>query len=202
MGPVAASILTMKPLLKYRPSLVAMAGICAGIPGKAEIGDVIATEISWDWQSGKYVDNNGTEGFQIAPHQLGVHDACRNALWMLKRDEEFWRSLAPKALDAKVKQPKLVLGPMATGSSVLADARVADRIKENQHKNVAGLDMETYGVFAAAQAYSADTKVISLKSVCDKGDIKKNNRYQSYAASVAALTLHRFLSVHLNTLLD
>jgi nucleoside phosphorylase len=202
MGPVAASILTMKALLAYRPSVVAMAGICAGIPGKADIGDVIATEISWDWQSGKYVDKNGAEGFQIAPHQLGIHDTCRNALWMLKRDDEFWRSLAPRAIEAKVKQPRLVLGPMATGSSVLADTRVADRIKENQHKNVAGLDMETYGVFAAAQAYSHDTKVVSLKSVCDKGDIKKNDRYQSYAASVSALALHRFLSQHLRTLLD
>ncbi|MEM5372619.1 hypothetical protein V4C53_42310 [Paraburkholderia azotifigens] len=202
MGPVAASILTMKALLELRPSLVAMTGICAGIPGKADIGDVVATEVSWDWQSGKHVDKNGIEGFEIAPHQLGIHDACRNALLLFKRDEEFWRSLAPDALNAKVKQPKLVLGPMATGSSVLADARVAARIKENQHKNVVGLDMETYGVFAAAQAYSASTKVISLKSVCDKGDVKKNDRHQSYAASVSATALHRFLSQHLHTLLD
>ena len=33
-----------------------MCGICAGIPGKAAIGDVIAADSSWDWQSGKYTD--------------------------------------------------------------------------------------------------------------------------------------------------
>lgn len=202
MGPVAASILSMKALLKLQPKLLVMAGICAGIPQKASIGDVVATDISWDWQSGKYVDKRGIEAFQIAPHQLGVDDASRNCLLMLKRDQAFWSSLAPLAIASKAaNQPSLVLGPMATGSSVLADARVADRIKENQHKNVVALDMETYGVFASAQAFDAQTKVISLKAVCDKGDRKKNDQYQAFAAEVAARTTKYFLERYLSDLL-
>ncbi|WP_322046083.1 hypothetical protein [Paraburkholderia sp. J67] len=202
MGPVAASILTTKALLMLRPKLIVMAGICAGIPGKADIGDVVATDISWDWQSGKYIDKHGTEAFQIAPHQIGIDDVCQNALIKLKRDQEFWASLAP--LTAGVKRtnaPKLVIGPMATGSSVLADARVADRIKQNQHKNVVGLDMETYAVYAAARASDSETKVVSLKAVCDKGDKKKNDEYQPYAAQVSARTVARFLEQNLAVLI-
>lgn len=193
MGPVAATILATKAMLQLRPRMVIMAGICAGIPGKADIGDVVAADISWDWQSGKFVDKLGSEAFQIAPHQLVIDDATRNQLILLKRDAEFWNSLAVDAIKAKAQLPKLILGPMATGSSVLADARVTERIKENQHKNVVGLDMETYGVFAAVDSCDPTVKVLSLKAVCDKGDLKKSDVHQPYASFVSAATVMRFL---------
>lgn len=201
MGPVAASTLTVKSILMLRPSMVIMAGICAGIPGKANIGDVVAADVAWDWQSGKYVDEMGAEAFEIAPHQLVLDDASKNKLLLLKRDAAFWNSLAPLAIKAKVDIPRLVVGPMASGSSVLADARVADRIKKNQHKNVAGLDMETYGVFAAAAACDPKIRVLSLKSVCDNGDMKKNDRHQAYAAQVSAETVMRFLELYAGDLI-
>lgn len=202
MGPVASAMLTTKAMLMLSPKLVVMAGICAGVPGKADIGDVIAADISWDWQSGKYVDKDGEESFEIAPHQHGINAAVKNQLLMLKRDERFWNSLSSAALAAKQKKaPKLVIGPMATGSSVLADARVVDRLKKNQHKNLAGLDMETYAVFSAAEACDSDVLVVSLKSVCDKGDIKKNDGFQHYAAEVSAAAVLHFLQNYSDTLL-
>lgn len=201
MGPVAASILAVKAILKLRPRLVIMAGICAGIPGKAGIGDVIATEISWDWQSGKYIDKSGVEAFEIAPHQLGLDDKCRNQILLLKRDVKFWDSLAPLAVREKTELPKLILGPMASGASVLADERVAERIKTNQHKNVVGLDMETYAVFAAVNACATGVRAVSLKAVCDNGDRKKNDNYQQYAATVSAATVHEFITKYAGPLL-
>lgn len=193
MGPVSAAVLTTKAVLKLKPSLVVMVGICAGIPKKAAIGDVVSPDMSWDWQSGKYTDKNGNEIFEIAPHQLSIDDATRNQLLMFKRDTEFWNSLAPLAIGARVEIPKLLVGPMATGSSVLADSRVIDRIKSNQHKNVTGLDMEIYGVFSAVAACDPGIKFMAMKSVCDLGDVKKNDKYQAYAANVAASAFMRFL---------
>jgi len=191
MGPVASAVLATKAALMLNPKLVIMSGICAGMPQKAEIGDVIAAEVSWDWQSGKYIDGNGVEQFQISPHQIVLPDSVRNQLLLLKRDQDFWNSLAIKAVEFKKPIPKMVLGPMATGSSVLADARVSERIKSQQHKNLSGLDMETYGVYAAIQSCRPDINFISMKSVCDQGDTQKDDRYQSYASFVSAqATLH------------
>lgn len=201
MGPVAATILTTKAMLKLRPTLVIMAGICAGIPGKADIGDVVAADISWDWQSGKFVDKMGAEAFQIAPHQLVLDEQSKNQLLLLKRDNVFWNSLAPDAVRAKLGIPKLIIGPMATGAAVLADSRVTDRIKISQHKNVVGLDMETYGVFAAATACDPTVKVLSMKAVCDKGDLKKDNAYQEYAAKVSAAAVLQFIEKYAAKLL-
>lgn len=201
MGPVAAAALTTKVMLMLRPKLVIMAGICAGIPEKASIGDVIAAEVSWDWQSGKCIDKNGVEGFEIAPHQLSIDDVSKSQLILLKRDKEFWESLAMLALKVKVALPKLVLGPMATGASVLADARVVERIKSTQNKNVIGLDMETYAVFAAAESCPTSTRVLSMKAVCDNGDFKKSDDYQEYAAKVSASAVARLLKMYSEPLL-
>jgi nucleoside phosphorylase len=193
MGPVSSAVLTAKVVLQLKPKLIVMSGICAGIPGKANIGDVVAADPSWDWQSGKFIDKNGDEVFEIAPHQVPIDDRLRPALTLLKRDEEFWNSLAPDAVKAGTALPRMVVGPLASGSAVLADSRVSDRIKSTQHRNVTGLDMEVYGVYAAAQACDPEMKFIALKAVCDNGDRQKDDKYQEYAAKVSAAATVRFI---------
>lgn len=193
MGPVSAALLTSKAAERLRPKLVVMVGICAGTSDKVDIGDVIAAEVSWDWQSGKFVDQDGEQGFMISPHQLDIDLETRTALLQFKRDSEFWASFAQDSRELSLSLPKLVLGPVATGASVLADARVVQRIREEQNRSVVGLDMETYGVYAAAQAASIPIRAISLKAVCDKGDKEKNDKYQAYAARVSAAAVHQFI---------
>lgn len=193
MGPVAAALLTSKAADRLRPRLVVMMGICAGASDKVEIGDVIAADVSWDWQSGKFVDQDGEQGFMISPHQLDIDLETRAAVLQFKRDPTFWASFAQESRELSLSLPKLVLGPVATGASVLADARVVQRIREDQNRSVVGLDMETYGVYAAAQAASIPIRAISLKAVCDKGDKDKNDKYQAYAARVSAAAVHHFI---------
>lgn len=202
MGPVASSILASKAILQLHPKLLILGGICAGIESKASIGDVIAADISWDWQSGKYVDMDGKEHFEIAPDQISVDEQTRSQLTLLKRDVNFWTNLGIVSAKHLQKTPKLVIGPMATGSSVLADTRISDRIKATQHRNLTGLDMETYGVYAAARSCSKEIRYLSLKSVCDKGDIKKNDDFQIYASEISALTIEHFLKNYADTLLN
>lgn len=193
MGAVAAASLTTKAALKLNPKVIIMAGMCAGIQDKAGIGDVIAADVSWDWQSGKYIDKLGDEVFESAPHHINIDDELRSNLTIFKRDEAFWNSLGTLAQEHNLSQPKLVPAPMATGSAVLADERVSERIRAVQHRNVTGLDMETYGVYAAALSTSPDTDFISLKSVCDKGDRQKDDKYQLYASTVSAKAVEHFI---------
>lgn len=202
MGPVASALLTSKAIERLKPRLVVMAGICAGLSNKVALGDVVAAEASWDWQSGKFIEKAGTETFQIAPHQLGIDQSLRSLLLLLKRDEDFWSSFADEARALKLPLPKLVLGPMASGASVLANSRVTTQIKEEQHKNVIAVDMETYAVYAAADAASMPVKAISLKAVCDEGDEKKNDNYQPYAAKVSAELVLRFLKSFCENILN
>jgi nucleoside phosphorylase len=190
MGPVASAVLCTKVIENVRPKLLLMAGICGAIGTKADIGDVVAADSSWDWQSGKYVDD-GKAGFHIAPHQLNVPGDVRSILIRLKREEVFWSSFAKDAIAVKAAIPKMILGPMATGASVIADERVTKKIRDEQNKNVVAVDMETYAVYAAAASATYKCGALSLKAVCDRADKEKNDAYRPYAAKVsAACALH------------
>lgn len=192
MGPVASAILCTKILEKMRPRLILMAGICGGISKSAQIGDVIAGDPTWDWQSGKYVESDSAD-FEFAPHQIYITTDIRNGLIKMKKDAAFWRTFAELAVKHKLELPKLLLGPLATGASVIADEKVTRRIKEQQNKNVIGVDMESYAVYAATAAAAHPTRFLSLKSVCDKANVDKNDDYQSYAADVSAKAVVYFL---------
>lgn len=201
MGPVAAATLVAKAVMLLRPRLIVMCGICAGIAGKASIGDVIAAEVSWDWQSGKFVDKAGEEKFEIGPHQVAIDEQTRSQLMRFKRDSKFWESLSKDALSASHALPKLVIGPMATGSSVLGDARVSARIAEQQHRSLVGLDMETYGVYLASITCDSNLHFLSLKAVCDFGDKRKNDDFQKYASCISAKAAMHFLANYVGELI-
>ena len=201
MGPVASAVLTTKAMLHLKPKLVIMSGICAGVKKDTNFGDVIASEVSWDWQSGKYSDVKGNEVFEISPHQIGITDQTASQLILFRRDDKFWGSLTVEAAKLKLPMPKLIIGPVATGSSVLADARVAGRIKDNQHRKVEGLDMEIYGVYAAARSVDKTVNFMALKSVCDKGDRQKKDKYQAYASKTSAAATMHFIKNYSDCLL-
>jgi nucleoside phosphorylase len=201
MGAVASAVLVSKVVLKLSPRILIMCGICAGLEGKAAIGDVIAAEISWDWQSGKYTDKEGVEHFEIGPHQISVDEQTRSQLLLLKRDRAFWTSLGQVSARYRQSAPNLVVGPVATGSAVLADARVSERIKATQHRNLAGLDMEVYGAYAAASACDPSLRYLALKAVCDYGDRTKDDQYQSYASEISVLAAMHFVKHYADPLL-
>jgi nucleoside phosphorylase len=58
---------------------------------------------------------------------------------------------------------------------------------------VIGVEMETYGVFLAARLCSGPRPhALSVKSICDFGDLTKNDEYQRYAGYTSARFLHEF----------
>lgn len=201
MGPVASAVLCTKAIEILRPKLILMAGICAAVGDKANIGDLIVADASWDWQSGKYVDK-GKADFELAPHQLNVPAKVHGVLLKLKRENAFWGNFNKDVIELKTDIPKLVRGPVATGASVIADERVIQKIREEQNKNVVGLDMETYAVYAACASAEYNVGALSLKAVCDKADKEKDDRYQPFAAKVSAQTVKYLISKYGNELLQ
>ena len=54
-GLVTAASVTAAAIERFRPRLVAMSGICAGIRGRTQLGQVLVCERCWEYQVGKYV---------------------------------------------------------------------------------------------------------------------------------------------------
>jgi nucleoside phosphorylase/CheY-like chemotaxis protein len=199
MGMPAAAILAMKMIWTFRPKYLAMAGITAGISGKTKLGDIIVADPSWDYGNGKWMVDKGVQSFMPAPHQVSLTPALRGKFKLMGADVATLANIKANWVGEKPDHElSLLVGPVASGASVLADGSTAERIKTQQHREVLGIEMETYGIFAAAEeATEPRPTVFSMKSVVDFADGNKDDRYQKYAAFTSAQALKHFVENHI-----
>jgi nucleoside phosphorylase len=193
MGMTAAAVLATKMIAEFKPRYIAMAGILAGIRGRCNLGDIIAADPGWDYGSGKMQVKDGKPYFLPAPHQIGLNSFIRGKLALMAQDavvldeiRRGWQGESPQHV------LNMHIGPVASGAAVVADPSIAEDVMQ-QHRKVIGIEMETYGVFAAAdEACFPQPKAFSLKAACDFADSEKNDTYQAYAAYTSAMTIRYF----------
>ena len=175
MGMTAASHLASKLIDIFRPRYLIMTGIAAGIGADQIYGDVIVPDIIWNYASGKFVSAENADitfgdiGFVPRPIALELDGEILNIIKDLQHsaDNEF----------------HVHIGPMACGNSVVANRDVVNKQIHSLFPKTAGLDMESYSVFYAAENSSQPKpKAIVIKSICDYADAQKSDQYQKFAA--------------------
>jgi nucleoside phosphorylase/CheY-like chemotaxis protein len=194
MGNVASALLTSQLIRQFRPRIVVMAGICAGIRKKVSLGDVVLFTPCWEWASGKLVpgENDGTY-LEPAPHQLPVPDFVLTRAMQLRQESDFWLRVRDGYADHPDALPKLVIGPGASGPAVVASEEYTATLTA-QHRLLTAIDMEAYGVCAAAYNCGPPRPIaFAMKSVCDFADEAKDDAFQRYAAYTSAQAVRRFL---------
>jgi nucleoside phosphorylase/tetratricopeptide (TPR) repeat protein len=100
--------------------------------------------------------------------------------------------------DGKIEQDppfQINTGPLATGSSVIEDKQVFQRLKKLQRK-VLGLDMETASMGMLAEIQQIPYH-IAMKAVMDFADGEKNDFFKPFAARASAECLIAFLRENL-----
>ncbi|EKN5094274.1 hypothetical protein ACSOQX_003064 [Yersinia enterocolitica] len=193
MGMISTALKTSALIRLLSPKLIVMTGICAGVKGKVELGDVIFSDPVWDWQSGKRVKDKENKKFSISPHQIPSDLIVRTHVEQLKSDRLGLDNIWKESTLTCAKEFKIVIGPMASGSAVLADGDVIEEIKV-QHRDLVAVEMEAYGLFAAAKNSSHPQPLCCvLKAVCDYADVGKNDEFQDYASYTSAQTLKLLL---------
>ncbi len=199
MGMPASCVAAMKMIELFRPRYLCMTGIAAGVRGSINLGDVVIGDPSWNYESGKVVSGHGGESaFLPEPHQYHLSTALREAFRKLADLEAIPAQIKKTWLGPKPETDlRIVVGPIASGSSVLADGTKLKGIAE-QHRKVLAVDMEAYSIFAAADdALSPKPEAFCIKSICDFADELKNDAYQGYAAYTSAQALRYFIENHL-----
>ncbi|MBQ0921404.1 response regulator [Hydrogenophaga aromaticivorans] len=187
-GMAWSSSLATKIILRFRPKLLAMTGICAGVKDKTSLGDVVVADPAWDWGSGKHAESeSGSPVFRLSPVQRPLssvlsgmcHEISRSAAFK-QRIRADWSHATPAGhFSAHV-------GPMASGASVIANTSTAALISE-QNRDLIAIEMEAFAVMAASEyAISPSPMSIAIKSVCDFADKEKRDDWQSYAAYTSA----------------
>lgn len=193
MGMVSTALLSAKLISVLRPRILVMCGICAGVRDKVRIGDVLLADPSWDFQSGKRFGGQNGSVFAVSPHQLFVPHVIRSHVDELRRDHSALGEMSVEFGSDAPGTTRIVIGPVASGSAVLADGEIVNEIK-NQHRELAGVEMEIYGMYAAREAASAPQPLtFALKGVCDFADPEKADQHQRYAAYASANTLRLLL---------
>lgn len=190
MGMTAAASLSHKLIERFRPAYLVMTGIAAGIGAQQLYGDVIAADTVWNCASGKFVSAEkagicyGSVGFLPRPSALGISSRAKSGIRAAAASPE--------------NEFHVHIAPIACGSSVVSSSEVVRKQVLSQFPETGGLDMESYGVFYAAQnACPPKPDPIVIKSICDYADEEKCDLYQKFAAytssEFAKLLYEKFL---------
>jgi nucleoside phosphorylase/CheY-like chemotaxis protein len=198
MGLVASAVLATKMTMLFRPRYLAMVGIAAGVKDQVEIGDILAADPSWNYESGKRHVKDGAKAFSPEPHQVAPDNIVRGSLSALARDQQAFDELRQgwKA-ERLTRSPALRIGPVGSGAAVLQDSSIVTEIL-TQHRKTIGVEMESYSIFvAAAEAPHPQPRAFSMKAVCDFANELKNDNHQAYAAYASAGALRLLVERYL-----
>jgi len=202
MGMVSTALRSAALIAILRPRLIAMCGICAGVKGKVNLGDVLLADPAWDFQSGKRVRDKKNSIFSISPHQLPAPTLLRTHVEQIRGDFAALTKISTDFGSDFSGATRVVVGPVASGSAVIADGAVINEIKA-QHRDLIGLEMEIYGMYAAAYGASKPQPLpFALKAVCDFADPDKEDKNQRYAAYASANVLRLLMERFGRRLLD
>ncbi|WP_116787017.1 phosphorylase family protein [Flavobacterium psychrotrophum] len=195
MGMVAAAVLTTKLLTNFRPKYIVMTGIAGGVKGIGNFGDILISDIAFDSGSGKIkTSEQGEQEFSPDFRSINLNADLKESLLSCKGSREFLNEIKSKwVLNNMSSELNIHVGPLASGASVLENQKALDQIKIHSRKLI-GIDMETYGVFYAAENFIKPKPIaaLSIKSISDFGDKEKNDDYQPYASYTSASFLYYF----------
>ncbi|ENW83894.1 hypothetical protein F908_00796 [Acinetobacter sp. NIPH 284] len=206
MGMVASAVYTSRLISKFKVELLCMIGICAGVPQKTNFGDIIFADNVWNYQSGKLIldPENNFSILKSRPHYIEGDIDIRSSLIAYKRNNKtFIKSLKKQKFRSLTQaSPEIRFGNIASGSTVLADGITIEQILD-QDGNTLAVEMEIYGLFAAANWADKlkKPKFFALKSVCDFADPNKADIAQEYAILTSTEILFDFLTKYVHEII-
>lgn len=195
MGMPIAAVFAAKLIATFRPKYLGIAGICAGVHTKTKMGDLLVADPCFDLGSGKWTVDKATDELKFLPalYQRRLNETIRTKITALGDNSEMLEGIWKGFHYSKPPHPpKVTVGVMGSGSSVLQALAMMEQAKE-RHKNLIGIEMESYSVFTAAEFASGPKPIcFSMKAVCDFGDSQKADDFHDYAAHVSASFMYEF----------
>ena len=185
-GLTTAAITATKALCIWKPNVVVMTGICAGVRGSVGLGDLVVATQCFEHSSGQLRDGNLVplqNRVAIQPWLLDFLISLTDTPTMLQRIQDGYGQDLPAGFTTNIHY-----GSMACGPQVIKDQAFIDQLKSREH-SLLGLDMESYGVALSASMCSTSSHpVIPLivKGVCDFADTEKSDLWHDYCSYASA----------------
>lgn len=182
MGLVNAAVTTAVCIDRYKPSVVATSGICGGFKPRAHLGQLLISEMVYEYQSGKW----SNDGFLQEPYQVPTDQSMIILLAALANQEGLLPQLEAGFLGTRPSQQHApTVGIFTSGSAVIAEKGFLEQV-EQIHRKVHALDMEVFAIQRAAQLSPLNPPCICAKTVVDLCDRKKNDKIHNYGSYISA----------------
>lgn len=192
MGLVNAAITCSRAIDIFNPRLICMSGICAGIEGKANIYDVVISDLCHQHDSGKWT----SEGFIPELYTVQIPHDTRIMINRLIKEPSFINFIKDGVILKKDEFPsdsdelnfEIKIAPSSSGSSVVASDKALEGIRE-QHRKMTSFEMESYALYEAARQSGNGLAYFSAKSVVDNGDQLKSDSFHRIACLLSSKTV-------------
>lgn len=192
MGLVNAAVAAGMCIERYRPKLIAMSGICGGFQSRAKLGQLVVSEMAYEYQSGKW----SSDGFRQEPYQVSTEINLLAKLRDLASKEDLLAGLEFGFKgDRPSEQNSPMIGIFTSGSAVIADKKLLGDI-EQIHRKVHALDMEIYAVHRAALLGAGSPFVVCAKTVVDLCDQQKDDKLHKYGSYISAKFVLKAIEAH------
>jgi len=188
MGNVESGMHTSRAIDELHPQCVLMVGIAAGVRGKVNLGDVIiSTQVIYYEQA-----KQTSKGFEHRPIAIPADHLLLHSAQNF--NDSNWYELITTEMyqHGEFELPKVHFGPFAVGDKVVADQSRMSALM-GLHSKLIGVEMESYGVAAAAASAPSRPRFLAIRGVCDFADEQKSDDFHEYAAAVAAAYAIGFL---------
>lgn len=182
MGLVNAAVTASLCIERYKPSVVAMSGICGGFKDRAKLGQLFVSSMAYEYQSGKWT----SDGFKQEPYQVPTEPIALTNLQVLLESENLIEDLETGFRGTRPTQAhKPLTGIFTSGSAVIADENLLKQI-ESIHRKVNALDMEVFALKRAAELSPYKPTCICAKTVVDVCDEEKDDKIHAYGSYISA----------------
>ncbi len=188
MGMAYASAVSTKMLINFKPKLLVMTGICAGIEN-LEKGDIIIPEYIFNYQEGDITEEGFIPAFKTKQLDTKLSKLVRQTIDSYTIDiKDDWK----KNYDAvgKMAGDKFrVINDkhFGTGSAVVKDEIILSEIKKYNQKDIVGLDMEGYSIFVACEVMEEiKCKPFLIKAVQDFANKEKDKTFRLFSCFASA----------------
>ena len=190
MGLSSAAMATTLSIMKWKPKIVIMCGVCAGVSDKTSIGDVVVFSSVYDYGSGKYIDGEfmpDANQWQIDSSVLSLVEAMRLDAFVRREIQDSWTNNTGKPNT----EMQIHVLPACSGAAVIADGGKVAALKKNQ-RSIGAIDMESYAVAYVSCSILQSRLWLVVKGVQDFANSEKNDSYREYAAFVSAMFVKKF----------
>lgn len=196
MGLVNSAIVCTLATELFKPKLLCMSGICAGIEKKAKIYDIVIPDIVHQYDFGKWGDN----GFELEPYSVQILPDLRLRLAEILGKSDFKESISNGVSLNRSEFPdgdehlsfEIKLAPASSGSAVVSNDDFVSLIKE-QHRKMTAFEMESFSVYESARLASVKPYYFSAKCVVDDGGASKGDRFHRVACILSAKVVYELI---------